>query len=78
MIQCALLVAPYVQTRDEKGGFRSAWPGFGSEGTHRDSLIPCGYRSQTPEQHLAHLVVTHQVPLAQAWLLPGGQPEEAP
>ncbi len=61
--QCAHRIAPYVPSRDERGMLRLAWPGFGTEKEFEGRLVPCGYQSRTREQHLAHLVATHQIPL---------------
>ena len=61
---CEIRVAPYGQTQGAaiNGGKRWTWPGPDAG----PATVECGYRCLTEEQLLAHLIVTHRIPVARA------------
>ena len=61
---CEIKVAPYVRTPGlgAEGGQRWTWAGAGAG----PMTTECGYRCLTEEQLLAHLIVTHRIPVAHA------------
>lgn len=66
---CTLRVAPFIMSNGtaKDGGGRWTWAGPDAEPAA--DFTPCGYQSYTEEAMLAHLVVTHQIPLANAQLV---------
>jgi len=66
---CTLRVAPFIMSHGtaKDGGGRWTWAGPDAE--PNEDFVPCGYQTYTEEAMYAHLVVTHQIPLANAQLV---------
>ena len=69
---CELKVAPFVRGTGPAadGGLRWAWPGHQAG----PAVTECGYRCHTEDQLIAHLIVTHRLPVARARLVAGVSP----
>ena len=61
---CEVKVAPFVKSpgRACDGGLRWTWAGPDAS----PAYVECGYRCHTEAQLLAHLIVTHRIPVANA------------